>query len=161
MYRAGIGHQRPFYARDLRSAVKRASIAKACIFSVEKIFIPFQVVTRDRVQFNIGNPIEIVDILYGSAGIGDILNRQNLNADNWMFGMKERTLFSIRIKNRIFKENSNDLNIDFILHFGRYIKKKAWSKENFEETIKDIDLDVYHVLLLDGFFFWLGFTKPG
>ena len=62
---------------------------------------------------------------------------------------EEKSLFSIRIKNRFFKEKSNDLNIDFILNFGKYIKKKAWSKENFEETLEDIPLSEYYVLLLD------------
>ena len=41
------------------------------------------------------------------------------------------------------------MNIDFILNFGRYIKKKAWSKENFDQTLNDISLSAYYVLLLD------------
>ena len=49
----------------------------------------------------------------------------------------------------MFKEGSNDLNIDFILNFEHYIKKKAWSKENFDETLNDISLSEYYVLLLD------------
>ena len=104
MYRAGIGHQRPFFARDLKSAIKRAPIGKACTFAEEKIFIPFQVVTKNRVQFNIGDPIEISDIPNGNDSISDLLNKQNLNSDDWMFDMKEKTLFSIRIKNRMFKK---------------------------------------------------------
>ena len=65
------------------------------------------------------------------AGIEDILNRQNIDADQWMFGLKERSFFGIRIKNRMFKERSNDLNADVILNFGHVIKKKAWIREKY------------------------------
>ena len=149
IYRSRIGHQRPNHARDLRTAVIRAPIGKACIFMEENVFIPFERITKDSVQFNIGNPIDKSEIPGGMVAIGDILDRQNLESEEWMFGLKEKTLLSIRIKNRMFKEKSLDLNIDFILNFGQYIKKKAWSRKDFEKALKDVDLSVYYILLLD------------
>ena len=49
----------------------------------------------------------------------------------------------------MFKERSYDLNIDFILNFGQIIRKRAWDTEDFESTLKDIDLLKYYILALD------------
>ena len=74
IYRSGIEHQRPNHARDLKSAIIQAPIGKSCIFMEDKLFIPFECVTNDSVQFNIGNPIDKSEIPSGTAGISDILN---------------------------------------------------------------------------------------
>ena len=73
IYRSKINPQRPNFARDLKTAITRAAIGKACIFIEENIFIPFKRITHDMVQFNIGDPIEKSSIPNGLTLISSLL----------------------------------------------------------------------------------------
>ena len=88
IYRSKIDPQRRNFSRDLKTAINRAPIGKACIFVEGNIFIPFRCITEDMVQFNVGDPIEKSNIPYGMSGIGDILDYQNISSEHWMLGIK-------------------------------------------------------------------------
>ena len=135
--------------RDFRSAVLRAPIGKTCVFIDGNLFIPFNCITDERIQLNVGNPVERSQIPSGLSNICGILNRQNYDSSEWILGKKETRLFSIRSKNRMFKERSYDLHPDFILNFGKIIKKRAWNKKDFESTLDYIDLLKYYFLAID------------
>ena len=106
-------------------------------------------VTKDSVQFNVGKPVEKHQIPSGLSLLCGILNQQNFDSSEWILGKKETKLFSIRNKNRMFKEGSYDLCTDFILNFGQVIRKKAWDIEDFESTLMDVDISKYYILALD------------
>ena len=68
-------------------------------------------------QLNVGDPIAKHLIPSGISNICGLLNRQNIESNEWILGTKETKLFSIRSQNRMFKEKSYDLNPDFFLNF--------------------------------------------
>ena len=149
MYKSKIHYQSPDFSRDLKHAVNRAPTGLACAFQENNIFIPFINISPTHVQFNVGKPINKNEIPGGLSGLTDLLIKENINDSQWILGNIEKKLFLIRMTNRMFKEKSYELNIDFILHFGNNIKKKAWSKENFELAISDLNLEKYYFLELD------------
>ena len=149
IYRSGIDPNKQNHARDFRSAVIRSPTGKASIFIEGNIFIPFKCVTKDYVQLNVGDPIPKNQILSGLSNICGLLNRQNIDSNDWILGTKETRLFSIKSQNRMFKEKSYDLHPDFILNFGNFIRKKAWNKKDFDKTLEDLELSKYYFLTMD------------
>ena len=125
IYRAKINLNKPNYARDFKNAVSRAPIGISCIYIEGNLFIPFRCVTQDLVQLNVGKPVEIHHIPVGLSMLCGILKQKNYDSNEWILDKKETKLFSIRSKNRRFKEKSYDLCPDFILNFGQVIRKKA------------------------------------
>ena len=145
-YKSKIHHQHNDYSHDLKQAVVRAPTGLACAFSEEGIFIPFVNISPTHVQFNVGKPVNKNEIPNGLAGLGELLSKENINDTQWILGSVEKNLFSIRMVNKMFKEKSNEFNIDFIINFGNIIRKKAWSRPDFESVIPNLDLSKYYFL---------------
>ena len=148
-YKSKIHYQLPNFSRDLKHAVNRAPTGLACAFQEENIFIPFINISPTHVQFNVGNPINKNEIPSGMANLTGLLSKENINESQWMLGGVEKKLCSIRMINRMFKEKSNEMNIDFILNFGNNIKKKAWMRNDFETVIPNLNLEKYYFLEID------------
>ena len=148
-YKSKIHHEHVDNSRDLRHAVSRAPIGLACTFTEENIFIPFVNISPTHVQFNVGKPVHKNEIPSGLAGLGELLSKENIGDSQWILGPIEKKLFSTRMINKMFKEKSNEFNIDFILNFGNIIRKKAWSRPDFESVIPNLDLSKYYFLSLD------------
>ena len=94
--------------RDFKNAVGRSPIGKTSTFIDGNLFIPFKSITENRVQLNVGNPIETCHIPGGLSNICGLLNRQNIDPNEWILGKKETKLFSIKSQNRMFKEKAYD-----------------------------------------------------
>ena len=149
IYRSKIDPNRPNHARDFKNAITRAPTGISCIFIDGNLFIPFKCVTKNSVQLNVGKTVKKHQIPSGLSLLCGILNQQKYDSNEWILGKKETRLFSIRNKNRMFKERSNDLCPDFILNFEQVIRRKAWDTDNFESSLMDIDISKYYILALD------------
>ena len=137
------------YARNLKDAIRKSPIGMASVYVENTHFIPFKNITNTHVQFNYGIPVNKKVIPTEMVDIQSLLEEQNIDSEKWIFGLMVRKLFSIRMVNKMFKENSTEFNCDFLLNFGNIIKYQAWIKEGFEEMAVALRDDKYYILALD------------